>query len=107
MQDTKNINLRDITVQAYKSSGPGGQHRNKVETAIRVIHNPTGIIVTASDSRSKLQNKKKALNKLQEALNSQKEKAHQNFNVEQWMNKIEIERGSPAKVFYGPKFIEV
>ena len=105
--DTKSINLKDITVQAFKASGPGGQHRNKVETAIRIIHNPSGIIVTASDSKSKAQNKKRALQKLKENLNKVNRQTQQNFNLKEWSSKIEIQRGRPTKVFYGIKFIEV
>ena len=54
------LTLSNVVVNTFRASGPGGQHRNKVETAVRIIHNPTGIIVTASDGKSQAQNKKKA-----------------------------------------------
>lgn len=107
MPDTQKINLHDITVQAYKSSGPGGQHRNKVETAIRIIHHPTKTIVTASDSKSKLQNKKSAMAKLKAAILLKNQEAQQNFEADEWTNKLEIESGNPTKGFYGLKFTEV
>jgi len=107
MSDAPLVNLKDITIQAYKASGPGGQHRNKVETAIRIIHNPTGIIVTASDSKSKAQNKKRAIAKLKEECSKQNREAKENFNLEEWTSKIETQRGNPTKVFYGPKFTVV
>jgi len=106
MPETKSINLKDITIQAFKASGPGGQHRNKVETAIRIIHRPTGIIVTATDSKSKAQNKKRALAKLNESLINQNRLKLEQFNLEEWSSKIEIERGNPTKVFYSTKFTE-
>jgi len=107
LPESKQMNLNDITIQSYKASGPGGQHRNKVETAIRIIHNPTGTIVTASDSKSKVQNKKSAIAKLKKALSKQSHALQQDSNLEEWSSKIEIQRGCPSKVFYGAKFTEV
>ena len=101
------LNLNDITVQVYKASGPGGQHRNKVETAIRIIHLPTGTIVTAAETKSKVQNKKRALEKLEEKLRALSQENLSKSNLNEWANKLEIERGNPVKVFYGAKFTEV
>jgi len=98
------LNIKDVVIQSYKASGPGGQHRNKVETAIRIIHNSTGIIVTASDAKSQLQNKKKAWKKLEDRLSNQNNSHMHNFNFEQWTSKLIIERGNPVRTFYGIKF---
>ncbi len=51
-------------LQAFKSSGPGGQKVNKTSSAVRLIHNPTGIEVTSSESRSQYENRHIALRKL-------------------------------------------
>lgn len=51
------INNNDIEITNFKGSGPGGQHRNKTESGVRVRHIPTGIIVTCSNGRSQYQNK--------------------------------------------------
>jgi len=107
LPETKPIDLKDLTIKAYKASGPGGQHRNKVETAIRIIHRPTGLLVTASDSKSKAQNKKRALEKMREKLATENKNLQISYDFEEWNSKLEIERGNPAKVFFGPKFIEV
>lgn len=56
--------LKDCTVTAGRSSGPGGQNRNKVETAIRITHHPTGIIASATERRHKEQNKQQAIFRL-------------------------------------------
>ncbi len=105
--DSKESLDDELIIQTYKASGPGGQHRNKVETAVRIIHKSTGIIVTASESRSKSQNLKVAHLKMAEKLKNRQRELEMEYNFSQWENKIEIERGSPAKVFYSEKFIEV
>ena len=56
--------LKECKVQTFKASGKGGQHINKTESAIRIIHEPTGLISTCQDERSQLQNKRKCLNQL-------------------------------------------
>lgn len=56
--------LKDCEVASGRSSGPGGQNRNKVETAIRITHKPTDIIASATERRHKQQNKEKALFRL-------------------------------------------
>jgi len=56
--------LDQCDVHVYKSSGPGGQHRNKVSSAVRLVHRPTGLTVHADDNRSQHQNKRLALRRL-------------------------------------------
>lgn len=98
------ISTDDVIIKPYKASGPGGQHRNKVETAIRIIHKSSGIIVTASDGKSQAQNKKKAWEKLKEKLRLENENIQNRFDEDQWISQIEIERGNPIKTFKGPQF---
>jgi len=62
------IDEKDLVITYYKASGPGGQHRNKTESAVRIKHLPTGIIVTATESRSQHENREKALARLRERL---------------------------------------
>lgn len=58
----------EVEVSVYQASGSGGQHRNRTFSAVRMKHLPTGIVVTAADSRSQLRNRKIALERLQERL---------------------------------------
>jgi len=60
--------LGECEVQAHRVRGPGGQHRNKVETAIRLVHRPSGLVVTGTERRSQSENKAAALRRLREAI---------------------------------------
>jgi peptide chain release factor len=98
------IKENDIQFQAIRSSGSGGQHVNKVSSAIRAKHIKSGLQVLVMDSRSQHQNKKIAIKRLQEKV--------ANFNIEQakeqirsqWENYQEIQRGNPIRVFTGTDF---
>ncbi len=59
---------KQVVMETYKSSGPGGQRKNKTETAVRLTHLPTGMTVVATEHRSQAKNRELAFQRLQERL---------------------------------------
>ena len=60
--------LTECDVDTFRAGGPGGQHQNKTESAVRLVHRPTGIVVTARNSRSQHRNRQQALQQLRTIL---------------------------------------
>ena len=64
---------RDCDIDFFIASGPGGQHRNKVETGVRLVHRPTGTTVTATERRSQNANREAAFERMAERLEAMQE----------------------------------
>ena len=94
-EDDDTIVLRDedLEITAHRSSGAGGQHINKTDSAIRIVHKPTGIVVGCQTERSQLQNKETALKMLKAKL--------MEIKIREKLDKIEDIQGNKANIEWG------
>ncbi|MGE8428489.1 MAG: peptide chain release factor H [Sphingobacterium sp.] len=100
------LDLKDVYFQTMRSSGAGGQHVNKVSSGVRATHTPTGVSVQVMDTRSQLQNKEIAIQRLAERLRDLEQVELNAAKAQKWKNQIEVSRGHAKRVFYGQKFVE-
>lgn len=96
----------EIKTECMRSSGPGGQHVNKVESAVRVTHIPSGLTAIAREERSQHLNKKLAMVRLEDMLREKEEKAKKNYEQKRWNRHNTLERGNAVRVFEGMSFKE-
>lgn len=98
------FNEKDIQFQTTRSQGSGGQNVNKVNTAVRATHLPTGQSVFVQDSRSQLENKKLSITRLKEKVLEQNIIQLQKRMQETWNNHLQVQRGNPIRTFSGTDF---
>ena len=94
----------DIDYQATRASGPGGQHVNKTDSAVRATHRPTGLVTTAQEQRSQHANRKLARLKLALLLEERREQSQAQGRTAEWTIHNRLERGNPVRTYAGPRF---
>ncbi|MBR1646332.1 MAG: peptide chain release factor H [Selenomonadaceae bacterium] len=94
----------DYKVEYFHSGGKGGQNVNKVETGVRLIHRPTGTVVTATEERTQQTNRRIAEKKLQEILKQRQTQSNRQADREAWHEHYRLERGNPVRVYEGLNF---
>lgn len=99
-----NFNEKDIQFQTTRSQGSGGQNVNKVNTAVRATHIPTGQSVFVQDTRSQLENKKLSIERLKEKVLEQNIIQLQKQMQDTWNNHLQVQRGNPIRTFSGTDF---
>jgi peptide chain release factor len=92
------FNPNDVKWETMRASGPGGQHVNRTESAVRVTHLPTGLQVSAMEERSQHRNRKLALARLAQKLAEEEEKCHGQARERRWKSHQELERGNPVRI---------
>jgi peptide chain release factor len=97
-------NLKDVKLETCRSSGPGGQNVNKVETAVRGTHMPSGIQVMAMDTRSQLENKKLCLARLESKILVWQTEQLMEQQQSHWQEHNALERGNPVKTIKAELF---
>ena len=96
---------KEYRIEKFHCGGKGGQNVNKVETGVRIIHIPTGLVSQSTEERSQFLNKQRAMEKLQEKLAGlQKEQEAEQVNAA-WREHNRIVRGNPVRVYEGERFI--
>ncbi|MCI5129389.1 MAG: hypothetical protein D3907_13025, partial [Candidatus Electrothrix sp. AUS3] len=106
LPEEQKLDHKDFLFESMRASGPGGQHVNKVKSAIRVMHLPTGLTAMAQEERSQYMNKKLALLRLLAKIKEEQDARTKRSQQEQWGMHNGLERGNPVRVFRGERFQE-
>ena len=93
-----------IRIEKFHSGGPGGQHVNKTESGVRIIHLPTGITVSSTKERSQFMNKQDALKKLSAVLKQTNVDSKDKQKNSAWSKHAQIVRGNPVRIYEGESF---
>jgi peptide chain release factor len=96
---------RAIKIETLRASGPGGQHVNRTESAVRVTHLPTGLSAIAQEERSQHLNRRLALARLAQLQDERAETQTRAADTQRWRQHTSLERGNPVRVYRGPNWI--
>ncbi|MEO3863337.1 peptide chain release factor H [Acrocarpospora sp. B8E8] len=88
----------DVDIVACRTGGPGGQHRNKVSTAVRATHRPSGIVVVVDSERQLSLNRRIAMQLLRQRIEHGEEAAERAVTTARWRIHDELVRGNPTRI---------
>ncbi|MBK05089.1 MAG: peptide chain release factor H [Deltaproteobacteria bacterium] len=95
---------RDLRIERMRSSGPGGQHANKAESAVRITHIPSGLSASAQEERSQHLNRKLALARLAQRFADKAAADAADADKQRWQQHHDLTRGNPTRVYEGKQF---
>lgn len=95
----------EYRIEKFHCGGKGGQNVNKVETGVRIIHIPTGLVSQSTEERSQFQNKQRAMEKLQEKFIGLQQDLKEKQVNSAWQEHSRIVRGNPVRIYEGKGFI--
>jgi len=98
---------QDIKFETCKAGGPGGQHVNTTESAVKAIHLPTGLTAIARDERSQTANRKRAAARLAILVARHEERQQATNQKQRWNVHNQLERGCPVRTYQGEEFRRV
>lgn len=98
------VDSKDVRFERFHSGGPGGQNVNKVETGVRLIHEPSGITVTCTSERTQGANRREAMHRLASLLQARMDEASARQRNVAWRAHADLERGNPVRVYRGMDF---
>jgi len=103
-EDVPEFHERDVRYETTRASGPGGQHVNKTDSAVRAIHVPTGLTAFSQDQRSQFANKKIARLKLAMLLDDRRLQGDEDGKRALWNQNRALERGNAVRTYEGVRF---
>ena len=96
---------KEYRIEKFHCGGKGGQNVNKVETGVRIIHIPTGLVSQSTEERSQFRNKQRAMEKLQEKLAVLQKEQEAKQRSAAWREHTRIVRGNPIRTYEGERFV--
>lgn len=95
------LDLKDVRIDTMRASGAGGQHVNRTESCVRLVHIPTGITVICQAERSQIRNREIGLQILKSKIAEYNKTGQLEDQREKWLNQIQLERGNEVLTFKG------